>query len=87
MEGVLAIIFIFGGGTAIILSFSPIGRAFAARLRGPAELPSAELDDLRDQVAALQQQLGELAERQDFAERLLAQARDRGALGAPKDAG
>ena len=85
MEDILAIIFIFGGGTAIVLSFSPIGRAIAARLRGPAELPSAEIDELRDQVATLQQQLGELAERQDFTERMLAKAREKGTLGPARE--
>jgi len=82
MEDILAIILIFGGGTAIAISFSPIGRAIAARIRGPVELPTEEVDELRDQVASLHGQVAELAERQDFAERMLAQARERGALGA-----
>jgi hypothetical protein len=84
MEDILAIVLIFGGGTAVAISFSPIGRAIAERLRGRAfeETPSEDLLELRDHVTALQQQVSELAERQDFAERLLAQARDKGALGA-----
>ncbi|OGT93902.1 MAG: hypothetical protein A2083_02075 [Gemmatimonadetes bacterium GWC2_71_9] len=84
MEGILAILLIFGGGTAVAISFSPIGRAIAERLRrrpGEAAPHSEEMDEVRDQLAALQQQVSELAERQDFAERLLAQARERGALG------
>jgi len=84
MEGILAILLIFGGGTAVMISFSPIGRAIAERLRrrpGEAAPPSEELDEMRDRLATLQQQVSELAERQDFAERLLAQARERGALG------
>jgi len=81
MEDILAIVFLFGGGTAIAISFSPIGRAIAARIRGPAELPTEEVDELREQVASLQTQVGELAERQDFAERLLAQAREKGVIG------
>ena len=36
MEDILAIILIFGGGTAIAISFSPIGRAIAERIRGKA---------------------------------------------------
>lgn len=88
MEDILAILLIFGGGTFIAISFSPIGRAIAERLRGkavmepPAEL-LAEMDDLKDQVGVLSQQVSELAERQDFSERLLAQARDKGLLPAP----
>jgi hypothetical protein len=82
MEDILAIVLLFGGGAAVAISFSPIGRAIAARIRGPAELPAEELDELREQLAALHGQVAELAERQDFAERLLAQAREKGALGA-----
>ena len=76
MEGVLAIIFIFGGGTAFLLSISPIGKAYAERIRAkthelapPDPQVLAELDELRGQVS-------ELHERVDFAERLLAERRD-----------
>jgi uncharacterized protein YbjT (DUF2867 family) len=82
MEDIVAIVMVFGTGMLAVVAFSPIGRAIAARLRGPAELPSEEVDELREQVATLQQQVGELAERQDFTERLLAQAREKGALGS-----
>ncbi len=87
MEDILAIILIFGGGTAIAISFSPIGRAIADRLRGKATLTPppellAEMDDLKDQVGSLSQQVSELAERQDFSERLLSQAREKGLLGS-----
>ncbi len=34
IEGVLAIILIFGGGACIAIAFSPIGRAVADRIRG-----------------------------------------------------
>jgi hypothetical protein len=75
MQDILAIILIFGGGTAIAISFSPVGRAIADRIRGrhavaePDPQVLAELDDLRMQV-------GELQERVDFAERLLGQGRE-----------
>ena len=36
MEDVLAIIFIFGGGSLFLLAISPIGRALAERIRGGA---------------------------------------------------
>jgi hypothetical protein len=65
----------------------PIGRAFAERLRGRSrepELYSAEVEALRDELTSVRQQVAELAERQDFTERLLAQARERGLLPAPK---
>lgn len=46
------------------------------------ELPLAErrAADLEDRMLGLESQVNELAERLDFAERLLAQARERGAL-------
>jgi hypothetical protein len=76
---------IFGGGTVIALSFSPVGRALARRLGGrEAAVESAalaEVDALRDDLQALRHEVGDLQERLDFAERLLAQARDQGQLG------
>jgi len=82
MEDILAIILIFGGGTFVAVSFSPIGKAIAARIRGggatgeSAQHLLAEVDDLRAQVADVDQlraEVAELHERVDFAERLLAQ--------------
>ena len=83
MEDVLAIIFIFGGATLFLLSFSPVGRAIAERIRHgrpAADDVRAELDnfreDLRGEFEQLRTEVGELAERVDFAERLLAKQRE-----------
>ena len=89
MEDILAIILIFGGGTLIAVSFSPIGRAIAARIHGGGkdEHLLAEIDALRAQVAEvddLRTQVSELHERVDFAERLLSQ--EGGGRGLPKAA-
>src|SRR5439155_24819877 len=81
IEGVLAIILIFGGGACIAIAFSPIGRAVADRIRGKS--PSTDGGELRAELAehkdalyqeleAVRHELAELAERVDFAERLLA---------------
>jgi hypothetical protein len=40
---------------------------------------------MREELTGLRQQVSELAERQDFTERLLAQARERGLLNPPKE--
>ena len=73
MEDILALILIFGGGTAVLLSFSPVGMAFAARIRG--EPPAPEPDpELRAELDLLRQDVAELQERLDFAERMLARA-------------
>jgi hypothetical protein len=68
--------------------FGPIGRAFAERLRvrsREAALDTGELDALREELSSVRRQVAELAERQDFTERLLAQVRERGLLAAPKE--
>jgi hypothetical protein len=95
MEDILAIVFIFGGGSIFLLAISPIGRAIADRIRGGSvgggapeetvrrlhETQQAILDDLE----GVRQELGEVQERLDFTERLLAQQREAGRLplGAP----
>jgi hypothetical protein len=79
MEALFAITFIFGGGTLLALSISPIGRALADRLRGkgaPAQDP-----ELLAEVDALRQEVAELHERVDFAERILLNSPDRKELG------
>jgi hypothetical protein len=83
VEDVLAIVMVFGTGMVAIVAFSPIGRAIANAINrksgagAPPELRDA-MDELADRVEVLQHQVGELAERQDFAERLLAKAREKG---------
>lgn len=74
MEDILAITFLFGGGTLVFLSFSPLGKALAERIRhGRQPLPTAEVDDaLYDEVERLRLEMNEVHERLDFAERLLA---------------
>jgi hypothetical protein len=85
IEGILAIVFLFGGGTFAALSFSPIGRAVADRIRGKgaaagggelrAEL-AAHKEALGQDLEAVRREVAELAERLDFAERLLAKGRE-----------
>jgi hypothetical protein len=74
-EAILAITFIFGGGTLFLLAVSPVGKAIADRIRhgttptGPSEPDPEVLADIEQ----LRHDVGELQERVDFAERLLAQ--------------
>jgi len=76
MEGILAITLIFGGGTAFLLSISPIGRALAERIRSHGAVPMHD-PDLLAEVDSLRRDVSELQERVDFAERLLSQNQER----------
>jgi hypothetical protein len=95
LENILVPIFGMVTGIVItgFVVLGPVGRAVGRvilRVFGADRdqaLPPAELGDLRDVLAehggrleTMQQQLGELAERQDFTERLLAQAREKRGL-------
>ena len=86
---------LFGMLTGIVITgfvvLGPVGRAVGKvimRIFGAdRELPAGDLQDIRGlledqsgQMAAIQRQLGELAERQDFAERLMAQNRGQARL-------
>ncbi|HMH56500.1 MAG TPA: hypothetical protein VK535_09605 [Gemmatimonadales bacterium] len=84
IEGVLAITLIFGGGTLFLLSISPVGRALADRLRGRTE--PAQDPELLAEVDALRQEVAELHERVDFAERVLLNSPDRKELGKGESA-
>lgn len=90
MEDILAIVLLFGGGTLAAIAFSPIGRAFADRIRGrlAGADTAGEVAELRDTMTAemqdLRQEVSELAERLDFAERLLAKQREGERLAPPR---
>ncbi len=77
MQDIVAIIFIFGGGTSVVLAFSPLGRAFADRIRhGRQPLPPIDPDPaLYDEIDRLRLEMSEVHERLDFTERLLADGR------------
>jgi hypothetical protein len=81
MEGVLAIIFLFGGGTLFLLSVSPVGRALAERIRSQGAHPAQD-PEMQAELDSLRSELSELHERMDFAERMLAQRQEPGKIGA-----
>jgi hypothetical protein len=86
IEGVLAIIFIFGGGTLFLLAISPVGKALADRIRHGAQPLGAggTEPEVLTELEQLRADVGELQERGDFAERLLSQKLAAGEL---KDGG
>ncbi len=73
-EGILAITFIFGGGSLFLLAISPVGKALAERIRHGPHPAGAEPDPaVMGELEQLRSDVTELQERVDFAERLLAQ--------------
>ena len=80
IEGLLAIVLIFGGGIVIAVSFSPIGRAVAERIRGKTSSDAEGDPAVYEELERMRGELSELAERVDFTERLLAKSREREAL-------
>lgn len=81
MEDILAIILIFGGGTAIGLAFSPVGRALAERIRGAGGTLDTD-PAIVEELERMRHEMAELQERVDFTERLLAQKREPGQIGS-----
>ncbi|MCZ6916213.1 MAG: hypothetical protein O7I93_05515 [Gemmatimonadetes bacterium] len=86
MEDELAIFFIFGGGAAFLLAISPIGRAIADRIRGRSVGGGADErvrylqethDSLLEEVDGMRREIGDLQERVDFTERLMARDQDK----------
>jgi len=76
-EAVAALAF-FGG---VFWVLRPVAGALAKRIAGEHRRPGMDQEDRDEILAELQQvrhELGELAERMDFAERLLAKPRDSG---------
>ena len=91
MEGVLAIVFIFGGGALFLLSVSPVGRALAARISNKASADDPSVRQLieaqhalTDDVDQLREELSQMQERLDFTERMLARQSDRSQLPKPE---
>jgi hypothetical protein len=89
MEDVLiplaAILTIFGGGTLVLLSITPVGKALAARILKkplPGEFDEDMAEEVRelrrevDELRNFEHQVNELGERVDFLERLIAQQRE-----------
>jgi hypothetical protein len=76
-------------GVALV-AFSPLPRALGdwirhGRVPRPGSSPVVDdrrVDELSGEVASLRQQLVETQERLDFTERMLAKARNKGAVGA-----
>lgn len=80
-EAVVAL-FVFGGGFWVL---RPLAGALAKRISGEAATPRAPEPDeaVLSELHQLRQDVNELAERVDFAERLLAKQKEAGRLAPP----
>ena len=89
-DAIVAVVLLVGAGSVLL----PLARAFAKRIAGGAA-GLKDIERLRDEVAQLRADVDELhgrvgpmdeiQNRLDLTERLLAQARERGLLQAPKE--
>ncbi len=72
---------VIGGFVVVLMVLGTVGEIVRTRIRAriaEQERAGGDQRELAEQVEELRRQVAELAERQDFAERLLAQARERG---------
>lgn len=72
--GVFIPIIAMGGFFAWMIALSPVGKAYAERMRlaSQREAEGGDHEELRAAVEELHREVAELAERVDFTERLLA---------------
>lgn len=93
MEDIVAIVMGTTGLTLVGLGFSPIGRALAERIRGKSAVPGLEelrgelgeqQEGLVEEVRQMRQEMADLAERLDFAERMLARKSEAERLVPPR---
>ncbi len=84
-EALLGIVFFLSIAGTIVLR-GPLGRALAERIAGRSLGRSTDTDaaevsrQVRSELDEVKARLADIEERQDFAERVLAQERDRGRL-------
>jgi hypothetical protein len=81
LEGIAAVVLLLGAGLILAALIWPLIRAIARRIEGGAvgAQLQTEVDALRERVRQLEEvapRMAELEERLDFAERIVAQARE-----------
>ena len=82
----MGIIPLFAAGVVIIVTSVSVAVTVLKKLGvlGTATLSNTDAAELREDLAAVQARLGEMEERLDFAERMLAQAREADRLSPPQ---
>ena len=78
-------IVLVGGFFAWMIALSPVGKAYAEKLKGQgAGLSGEAAEQVQQALEDLRQEVTELAERVDFTERMLARAKEKGLLEPPR---
>ncbi len=72
----VAILTIFGGGTLVLFSITPVGKALAARILGKKGVATGVEDETVEEVKELRREVDEMGERVDFLERMVAKQRE-----------
>ena len=65
-----------GGFFLWMISLSPVGKAYAEKLRGQKAAATGDNEQVLEELEQLRHEVAELSERMDFAERLLAKGRE-----------
>jgi len=84
----VALVALIASGTVLSFFAFFIGRAWAERIRGANRVTGGDevkalREELQGELHQLRQEIGELAERVDFTERLLSKQREAARLGPP----
>jgi cell division protein FtsL len=83
--GVLIPIIAVGGFFTWMISLSPVGKAYAEKIRVQSGGMTGEsADQMLQAIEDLRQEVTELSERVDFTERMLAKAKEKGLLEPPR---
>jgi hypothetical protein len=85
----VAMVALIASGTVLSFFSFFIGRAWAERIRGAHRVSGGEgakalREEMQGELQLLRHEVGELAERVDFAERLLSKQREAARLGPPQ---
>ncbi|HWH02709.1 MAG TPA: hypothetical protein VN674_03390 [Gemmatimonadales bacterium] len=73
-----------GGFFAWMIALSPVGKAYAERLKGEGGMTGEAGDQVLQAIEDLRQEVTELSERVDFTERMLAKAKEQGLIQPPR---
>lgn len=73
-----------GGFFAWMIALSPVGKAYAEKLKGQGGMTGEAGEQMLQSIEDLRQEVTELSERVDFTERMLAQAKEQGLIQPPR---